>query len=180
MIGVSGGLDSTHALIVCARAMDRLGLPRSNVLAYTLPGFATSSATLANAHALMDSLGVQAQEATAQQGSLAELEGELGFSLEQLVQGSLLEGGGSQGREVQQGHGQVELWEDVLDRVVVQEGEAALLGAAAEAVESTEGDVLLVGRPPRGGAELLAGQAGQAAAVGFPQRLGRGVVARLE
>ena len=42
VIGVSGGLDSTHALIVAARAIDRLGLPRENVLAYTMPGFATS------------------------------------------------------------------------------------------------------------------------------------------
>ena len=42
MIGVSGGLDSTQALIVAARTMDRLGLPRTNILAYTMPGFATS------------------------------------------------------------------------------------------------------------------------------------------
>ncbi len=62
VIGVSGGLDSTHALIVCARAMDRLGLPRSNVLAYTMPGFATSDTTLANARALMEALGVSADE----------------------------------------------------------------------------------------------------------------------
>jgi NAD+ synthase (glutamine-hydrolysing) len=62
VIGVSGGLDSTHALIVCARAMDRLGLPRSHVLAYTMPGFATSEVTLANARALMEALGVRAQE----------------------------------------------------------------------------------------------------------------------
>ena len=41
VIGVSGGLDSTQALIVSARAMDRLGLPRTDILAYTLPGFAT-------------------------------------------------------------------------------------------------------------------------------------------
>src|SRR5690606_24945728 len=41
VIGVSGGLDSTHALIVAAKTMDRLGLPRSNILAYTMPGFAT-------------------------------------------------------------------------------------------------------------------------------------------
>ena len=46
VIGVSGGLDSTHALIVAARAIDRLGLPRENVLAYTMPGFATSDHTL--------------------------------------------------------------------------------------------------------------------------------------
>src|SRR5204863_2158039 len=46
VIGVSGGLDSTHALLVAVRAFDRLGLPRSNVLAYTMPGFATSALTL--------------------------------------------------------------------------------------------------------------------------------------
>ncbi|GAB0115688.1 NAD(+) synthase [Acidisoma sp. C75] len=58
VIGVSGGLDSTHALIVAARAADRLGLPRSHILAYTLPGFATSDETRANAIRLMQALGV--------------------------------------------------------------------------------------------------------------------------
>ncbi len=62
VIGVSGGLDSTHALIVAARTMDRLGRGRENVLAYTLPGFATSAGTLDNAHALMTALGVSAHE----------------------------------------------------------------------------------------------------------------------
>jgi NAD+ synthase (glutamine-hydrolysing) len=62
VIGVSGGLDSTHALIVAARAVDRLGLPRENVLAYTMPGFATGERTLSNAHRLMKALGVSAQE----------------------------------------------------------------------------------------------------------------------
>ncbi len=62
VIGVSGGLDSTHALIVAARAMDRLGLPRRNVLAYTMPGFATSEHTLRNSHRLMQALGVSASE----------------------------------------------------------------------------------------------------------------------
>jgi NAD+ synthase (glutamine-hydrolysing) len=62
VIGVSGGLDSTQALLVCVRAMDRLSLPRANVLAYTLPGFATSDATKANAWALMRALGVSAEE----------------------------------------------------------------------------------------------------------------------
>src|SRR5205085_3711081 len=62
VIGVSGGLDSTHALTVCARTVDRLGLPRTNVLAYTLPGFATSERTLTNARALMHGLGVSAGE----------------------------------------------------------------------------------------------------------------------
>lgn len=62
VIGVSGGLDSTHALIVAARALDRLGLPRTNVLAYTMPGFGTTQGTLQNAHALMAALGVSAAE----------------------------------------------------------------------------------------------------------------------
>jgi NAD+ synthase (glutamine-hydrolysing) len=62
VIGVSGGLDSTHALLVCAKAMDRLNLPRTNILAYTMPGFATSSRTLEQAHALMAAVGCQAQE----------------------------------------------------------------------------------------------------------------------
>jgi NAD+ synthase (glutamine-hydrolysing) len=62
VIGVSGGLDSTHALIVAVRALDRLGLPRANVLAYTMPGFATSKTTLANAHRLMEALGVSSAE----------------------------------------------------------------------------------------------------------------------
>ncbi len=60
VIGVSGGLDSTHALIVAARAVDRLGLPRENVLAYTMPGFATGERTLRNSHRLMETLGVSA------------------------------------------------------------------------------------------------------------------------
>ncbi|AWN43953.1 NAD(+) synthase [Methylobacterium durans] len=62
VIGVSGGLDSTHALIVVAKALDRLGLPRANILAYTLPGFATSDATKDNAHALMKAIGCTAAE----------------------------------------------------------------------------------------------------------------------
>lgn len=62
VIGVSGGLDSTQALIVAARTMDRLGLPRTNVLAYTMPGFATSTDTKRNAHRLMEALGVARHE----------------------------------------------------------------------------------------------------------------------
>ena len=62
VIGVSGGLDSTQALIVAARTMDKLALPRSNILAYTMPGFATSRGTRQNAHRLMQALGVTADE----------------------------------------------------------------------------------------------------------------------
>ncbi len=62
VIGVSGGLDSTQALMVGAVAMDQLGLPRTNILAYTMPGFATSEGTKSNAWALMKALGVTAGE----------------------------------------------------------------------------------------------------------------------
>ncbi|MCV7433282.1 NAD(+) synthase [Mycolicibacterium bacteremicum] len=58
VIGVSGGLDSTHALIVAARAMDREGRPRSDILAFTMPGFATGDRTKGNAIALSEALGV--------------------------------------------------------------------------------------------------------------------------
>jgi NAD+ synthase (glutamine-hydrolysing) len=62
VIGVSGGLDSTHALIVCVKTMERLKLPRENVLAFTMPAFATTEATRANAHRLMQALGVTGAE----------------------------------------------------------------------------------------------------------------------
>jgi len=62
VIGVSGGLDSTHALLVCAQAMDVLGYSRQNILAYTMPGFATSARTLRQARALMEAIGCKAHE----------------------------------------------------------------------------------------------------------------------
>ncbi len=62
VIGVSGGLDSTHALIVAAKAMDRLGRPRADILGFTMPGFATGEGTKANAWALMRALGITAEE----------------------------------------------------------------------------------------------------------------------
>ena len=62
VIGVSGGLDSTHALIVAAKAMDREGRPRSDILAFTLPGFATGERTKNNAIALSTALGVSFSE----------------------------------------------------------------------------------------------------------------------
>ena len=62
VIGVSGGLDSTHALIVAARAFDLLGLPRKHIIGVTMPGFATSDATKTNAWALMKALGIDARE----------------------------------------------------------------------------------------------------------------------
>ncbi|MFK5584312.1 NAD(+) synthase [Serinicoccus sp. LYQ131] len=62
VIGISGGLDSTHALLVAARAMDRAGRPRTDILAFTLPGFATSDHTKGNAVELAASLGITFQE----------------------------------------------------------------------------------------------------------------------
>ncbi|KGD92439.1 NAD synthetase [Achromobacter sp. RTa] len=62
VIGISGGLDSTHALLVCAEAMDALDLPRSNILAVTMPGFATSTRTLQQARRLMAVVGCTASE----------------------------------------------------------------------------------------------------------------------
>ena len=62
VIGVSGGLDSTHALIVAARAVDRLGLGREHIHAITMPGFATSAGTRSNALALARALGCHVEE----------------------------------------------------------------------------------------------------------------------
>ena len=62
VIGVSGGLDSTQALVVIATAFDQLGIPRENILAYTLPAFATSAVTKESAWQLMRALGVTAKE----------------------------------------------------------------------------------------------------------------------
>ena len=62
VIGISGGLDSTQALIVCARTMDVMNLPRSNILAYTMPGFATTERTLAQARRLMAAMGATPHE----------------------------------------------------------------------------------------------------------------------
>ena len=62
VFGVSGGLDSTLALLVAVRTMDFLGLPRSNIHAYTLPGFGTTKRTKSNAEKLCLALGVGFQQ----------------------------------------------------------------------------------------------------------------------
>jgi len=62
VIGVSGGLDSTHALIVAAKACDQLSLPRSTILGFTMPGFATGEETKGNAWSLMNALGIAGEE----------------------------------------------------------------------------------------------------------------------
>jgi len=62
VLGVSGGLDSTHALLVAARAMDQMGLPRTNILGYTMPGYATGERTRDQALRLMERIGCAARE----------------------------------------------------------------------------------------------------------------------
>lgn len=75
VIGVSGGLDSTHALLVVARAMDRMGRPRSDILAYTMPGFATSDHTKSNAIALAESVGASIETIDIRPAATEILEG---------------------------------------------------------------------------------------------------------
>ena len=75
VIGVSGGLDSTHALIVAARAMDLLGLPRTNILGFTMPGFATGAASKSFAWRLMTALGITAAELDIKPAARQMLEG---------------------------------------------------------------------------------------------------------
>ena len=62
VIGISGGLDSTQALLVCARATDVMGLDRKNILGFTMPGFATTERTLQQARRLMTVVGCEAHE----------------------------------------------------------------------------------------------------------------------
>ncbi|HYE46957.1 MAG TPA: NAD(+) synthase [Caulobacter sp.] len=75
VIGVSGGLDSTQALLVAAKAMDALGLPRANVLGYTMPGFATSEGSKSNAWRLMTALGITGAELDIRPTAMTMLEG---------------------------------------------------------------------------------------------------------
>ena len=75
VIGVSGGLDSTHALIVAAKVMDRLGRPRTDILGFTMPGFATSEGTKGNAWRLMRALGITAEEIDIRPAARTMLEG---------------------------------------------------------------------------------------------------------
>jgi NAD+ synthase (glutamine-hydrolysing) len=74
VIGISGGLDSTHALIVAAKACDRLGLPRSTIRGYTMPGFGTSEGTKTNAHRLMAAMEITAGEIDIRPAAMKMLE----------------------------------------------------------------------------------------------------------
>ena len=75
VIGISGGLDSTQALLVACRAFDRLGKPRTDILGFTMPGFATSEGTRSNAWALMNALGITGAEIDIRPAAQAMLEG---------------------------------------------------------------------------------------------------------
>ncbi|MFJ9317103.1 NAD(+) synthase [Pimelobacter simplex] len=75
VIGVSGGLDSTHALIVAAKAMDRLGRPRSDIHAFTMPGFATGDTTKSYATRLSLALGCTFEELDIKPAARTMLEG---------------------------------------------------------------------------------------------------------
>ena len=75
VIGVSGGLDSTQALLVACRAFDRLGLPRTGILGFTMPGFATSEGTKSNAWSLMNALGITGAEIDIRPTAMTMLEG---------------------------------------------------------------------------------------------------------
>ncbi len=75
VIGVSGGLDSTLALLVACGAFDRLGLPRTGILGFTMPGFATSEGTKSNAWALMNALGITGEEIDIRPAATAMLQG---------------------------------------------------------------------------------------------------------
>lgn len=61
-VGISGGLDSTLALLVCVKTFDKLGLSRKGIIAITMPGFGTTGRTYNNALSLMSSLGVTSKE----------------------------------------------------------------------------------------------------------------------
>lgn len=74
VVGISGGLDSTLALLVSVKACDYLGISRSHVIGITMPGFGTTDRTYQNALSLMDSLGIQTREISIQKAALQHFE----------------------------------------------------------------------------------------------------------
>ena len=95
VIGVSGGLDSTHALIVAARAMDRLGRPRSDIHAITMPGFATSAGTRRNAEDLAVGLGCTFEELDIR-ATATQMLTEMGHPYGEYARTGVLPGGASE------------------------------------------------------------------------------------
>lgn len=74
VIGVSGGLDSTLALLVCVRTFDKLNLPRKGIIGITMPGFGTTGRTYTNAIDLMKSLGITIREISIKQACIQHFE----------------------------------------------------------------------------------------------------------
>ncbi len=70
VLGISGGLDSTLALLVTAAAVDKLGLPRKNIIGITMPGFGTTDRTYQNAVTLMKNLGITRREISIKEACL--------------------------------------------------------------------------------------------------------------
>lgn len=70
VLGISGGLDSTLALLVCVKTMDQLGYERKNVIGITMPGFGTTDRTYQNALQLMENLGISTVEIPIREASL--------------------------------------------------------------------------------------------------------------
>ena len=62
VLGISGGLDSTLALLVCMNALDKMNLPRKNIIGITMPGFGTTGRTYQNAQMLMSKMGISVRE----------------------------------------------------------------------------------------------------------------------
>ena len=73
VLGISGGLDSTLALLVCTKTMDLLGRDRRDIIAITMPGFGTSDRTYNNALTLMETLGVTMREISIKEACLLHL-----------------------------------------------------------------------------------------------------------
>ena len=74
VVGISGGLDSTLALLVCVRTFDKLKLPRTGIIGVTMPGFGTTDRTYTNAMALMKSLGVTIKEVSIKKSCIQHFE----------------------------------------------------------------------------------------------------------
>lgn len=74
IIGISGGLDSTLALLVCAKTFDKLGIPRKGIIGITMPGFGTTDRTYTNAMSLMKSLGVTIREISIKKSCIQHFE----------------------------------------------------------------------------------------------------------
>lgn len=74
IVGISGGLDSTLALLVCVQTFDKLGLPRKGIVGVTMPGFGTTDRTYRNALVLMESLGISMREISIREACIRHFE----------------------------------------------------------------------------------------------------------